>query len=141
MRFREFEYQLQIKEHHLDTFGHVNNAVYLELFEEARWEMITEGKYDLQEIKATKQGPVILEVNVQFKRELVNREYVKIISKGTKVEGKIMYLEQKMFKSDGSLACQAVFTLGFMDLKSRKLIFPPIAWENAIGLEKVEGQG
>jgi len=29
------EYEILIKEHHLDSFGHVNNAVYLELFEEA----------------------------------------------------------------------------------------------------------
>ena len=35
------EYEVVIREHHLDVFGHVNHAVYLELFEEARWELVT----------------------------------------------------------------------------------------------------
>jgi len=29
-----YEYQKEILEQHLDTFGHVNNAVYLSLYEE-----------------------------------------------------------------------------------------------------------
>ena len=32
-----FSYKVKIRESHLDTLGHVNNAVYLVLFEEARW--------------------------------------------------------------------------------------------------------
>ena len=35
------EYALVIREQHLDTFGHVNNAKYLEILEEARWDLIT----------------------------------------------------------------------------------------------------
>ena len=31
-----YEYDKTILEQHLDTFGHVNNAVYLSLYEEAR---------------------------------------------------------------------------------------------------------
>ena len=37
----DFIYHTQIKEKDLDTLGHVNNAKYLELFEEARWDFIT----------------------------------------------------------------------------------------------------
>ena len=37
------EYPMTILEHHLDTFGHVNNAMYLQLFETARWQWITDG--------------------------------------------------------------------------------------------------
>ena len=36
-----FVYYLIIRESHLDTFGHLNNATYLQLFEEARWDYIT----------------------------------------------------------------------------------------------------
>ena len=36
-----FEYELVIKECHLDSFGHVNNAIYVQLYEEARWDFIT----------------------------------------------------------------------------------------------------
>ena len=42
-----FSHQVKIKEAHLDTLGHVNNAVYLVLFEEARWAYLEEKKYSL----------------------------------------------------------------------------------------------
>ena len=35
-----FEYPVIIREQHLDSYGHVNNATYLQLAEEARWEMM-----------------------------------------------------------------------------------------------------
>ena len=35
------EYKILIREHHVDSYGHVNNATYLSLYEEARWEVIT----------------------------------------------------------------------------------------------------
>ena len=30
-----FEFEVLIREHHLDSYGHVNNATYLALYEEA----------------------------------------------------------------------------------------------------------
>ena len=44
---RVHDYQLVIREQHLDTFGHVNNAKYLEILEEARWDLITGNGYGL----------------------------------------------------------------------------------------------
>jgi thioesterase III len=37
MAERIFEQAILIREEHLDTFGHVNNARYLEIFGQARW--------------------------------------------------------------------------------------------------------
>ena len=67
---KNFEYTLQIKEHHLDSFGHVNNAVYLALYEEARWELITHNGYGMDEVKKFRQGPVVLDVKVRFRKEM-----------------------------------------------------------------------
>jgi len=50
-------YEVIILERHLDTFRHVNNAVYLELFEEARWDFISRRGYDMQVIDDLKLGP------------------------------------------------------------------------------------
>lgn len=133
---KSFEYPLQIKEFHLDTFGHVNNATYLQLFEEARWDFITKGGWGLDRIKRDKVGPVILEANVKFKRELINREWVKIVSQsGAIVGGKIMTISQQILKEDGKVASEALFTVGIMDLKERKLIAPSSDWLIACGLE------
>jgi YbgC/YbaW family acyl-CoA thioester hydrolase len=129
-----FEYSVQIKEFHLDTFGHVNNAIYMALYEEARWDFITKHGYGLEKIQQEKKGPVILESTIRYRRELINREIIKIVSEPIDPEkSKIMTINQKMLKSDGSLASEAIFTVGFMDLRERKLIMAPEDWRKACG--------
>ena len=129
-----FTYEIQIKEHHLDSFGHVNNAVYLELYEEARWDFITKNGFGLDVIKETQKGPVILEANVKYKREIKNREVIQIQSKAIEVRGKIMSLSQEMINAEGKVASSAIFQIGFMDLKLRALIPPGEDWLRAIGI-------
>ena len=133
--FKKFEYKIQILEHHLDTFGHVNNAKYLELYEQARWDFISNNGYGLDKIISEKKGPIILDVNLRFKRELVNREVITVVSESLEVKSKISRMKQKMVKEDGTIASEAVFTFGFMDLAKRKLIEPPAEWLNAIGVD------
>jgi acyl-CoA thioesterase FadM len=75
-----YSYPLIIKEIYLDTFGHVNNATYLTLFEEARWDLITKNGYGLKKIQETGQGPTILEIKLLFLKELRVRENITIDS-------------------------------------------------------------
>ncbi len=130
-----FEYKLQILEHHLDSFGHVNNAEYFKLYEQARWDFITKNGYGLETVKKLKKGPVILEVTCKYRKELVNREWIKIVSHTDEIRGKIMRIRQQMLKEDGAVASEAVFVIGFMDLELRKLISPTSEWLKAIGAE------
>lgn len=133
-----YEYELTILEHHLDTFGHVNNSVYLELYEEARWDFITKNNLGLKEILETKIGPVLLDLNLTFKAELKNRERIKIVSQA-RVEMRnkyVMMLDQKMIKDDGKVASTLTISVGMMDLQARKLIAPSQEWLKALGLEE-----
>lgn len=122
-------------EFHLDTFGHVNNAVYMQLYEQARWDFITKNGYGLKEVQGHKKGPVILDSNISFKRELTNREVIKIKSQAVESNGKIMKIKQSMIKSGDIIASEALYTVGFMDLTLRKLIMPTEQWLKAIGKE------
>jgi YbgC/YbaW family acyl-CoA thioester hydrolase len=128
-----FEYPVTIRESHLDTFGHVNNAQYLSLFEEARWELITERGFGLKEIKETQTGPVVLEANLKFKRELKLREKIVIKTYAPAGGGKVVSLKQEMVKADGAVACEATFVIAFFDTKARKIIEPSPAWKKALG--------
>jgi len=129
-----FEYPVRIRESHLDTFGHVNNAKYLEIFEEARWELISKNGYGLNEVHERQIGPIILGVNIQFKKELLNREEIVITTQVESYEGKIAKLCQKILKSNGDEACIANFTFGLFDFQKRKLIVPTPEWLKAIGV-------
>ena len=135
-----FSYQFQVLEKHLDSFGHVNNATYLELFEEARWDFITERGFGLDKIKNTAVGPVLLELNLKFKRELLNREHITIRSHTPHFEPEehklITSLSQDMVKDDnGKVAATLDLKVGLMDLSKRKLIAPTDEWLYAIGVE------
>ncbi|OUR97161.1 thioesterase [Halobacteriovorax marinus] len=131
-----FEYPLTIIEGHLDTFGHVNNATYLSLYEEARWDFITKGGFGLTEIQEKKMGPVVLGLEIKFTAELKNREPITITSKILGMKNPlVMQMEQKMIKPDGTEASSMIIQFGLFDLKKRKLVLPTKEWNAAIGFE------
>jgi acyl-CoA thioester hydrolase len=127
------EYQLTIIEVHLDTFGHINNATYLQLFEEARWALITERGCGLEHIRNGRLGPVILEANVKFRREVHNREQVVIRTDLVDYDGKIGHLRQRLYRrgEPEELACEALFTIAVWDIDARKIVAPDARWSYA----------
>ena len=129
------EKTIVISEAHLDSFGHVNNARYLELLEMARWDLITERGFGIEKIRASHTGPTILEINLRFMRELSARDAVVIRTELMSYDRKVGKLRQQMIKSDGNVACEAVFTIGLFDLERRRLIEPTPEWAYAVGLE------
>ncbi len=128
------DYRLLIVEHHVDSLGHVNNATYLALLEEARWDVITKNGYGFKEVQKERKGPVILDVMLKFQREITLREEIRITTELVDYPGKVGHLKQQIFKQDGTVAAEALFTFGFFDLQTRKLIEPNDAWKKALGL-------
>ena len=128
------EYEVLIREQHLDTFGHVNNAKYLEILEEARWDMITRNGYGLDEIVRRRVGPTILELNLRFDRELRNRQRVTIKSWVESYERKVSKVRQQIVDESGNVCCEALFVVGLFDVAARKLVLPTPEWLKAVGL-------
>jgi len=127
------EYQTHIREAHLDSFGHVNHAVYLNLMEEARWDLITSRGFGMEKIQASQLGPVILDVHIQYKKELRLRASIRIVSKTLSYQHKISTFEQNIFIEPDTLSAKAVFTFGLFDMQKRRLVPPTQAWLYAIG--------
>ncbi len=132
------EYELQIRESHLDTFGHVNNAAYLDILEEARWELITANGYGLDEVHRRGIGPVVLEAHLRFVRELRNRQRVLVRTWLDSYTGKIGKLPQQICDQAGELCTEALFTIGLFDMRARKLVRPTPEWVAALGLRPGE---
>ena len=116
-------YQFTVLETHLDTFGHINNATYLTLFEQARWEILESNNYGLRSIQSSRKGPVLLSINIFFKKEVSIREQMAIeTSFVEEVNPKVIRLKQIMLNANKDICCEATFDIGFMDLEKRKLI-------------------
>src|SRR5574343_1598383 len=129
-----FNYELEILGTHLDVFGHVNNSVYLQLYELARWDFIEKNGFGLEVIRELKQGPVILDLNLTFRSELKNRDLIKIESWPCGMKNKyVMKLSQRMIKSGGTEASTLDLSVGLFDLERRKLMLPTERWLRAIG--------
>ena len=131
----KFQYEMLIKENHLDSFGHVNNAVYMQIFEEARWEFITNNGFGLTEIHSQKKGPIVLEANLKFLKELKLREKIIIETICVEAKSKILKLTQKILNSKNEICTVAEFVIAFFDLQTRKIINPPSEWLEAVGVE------
>lgn len=127
-----FSYPVTIKESYLDTFGHVNNATYLTLFEEARWDILNKNNFGIKKIQETGLGPTILELKLIFLKELRLHEKITIETQMLSYERKVGTLSQKMMR-DGELCCNAEFVIGLFSIIERKLILPTPEWLNAVG--------
>lgn len=133
-----FRYERRIRETDLDFLGHVNHAKYLSMLEEARWEMISDRGYGLGQLQKAMISPVILQVNIQYKKEICNRERIVIETHTKMPSSKVGTLEQIVRNENGDIAAIATITYGIMDLEQRGLIHPPTTWLEAIGVENAQ---
>ena len=129
-----FKYPVLIKEIYLDFLGHMNNAMYLTLFEEARWEIINNNGYGIEKIKQTGLGPVILEIKINYLKEIRLREEIIIETEMLNTEKKISKIVQRMMRGN-EICCIMEANFGLFDLKQRKLVMPTADWLQAIGVE------
>lgn len=65
-----FEYQVTVRGYEIDSYDHLNNAVYLNYVEQARWEILRESNL-VEKYKASGLLLVVIEANIRFIREVV----------------------------------------------------------------------
>lgn len=128
-----FIYELTVLEHHIDTFGHVNHSVYLEMLEEARWDLVTQGGWGMERTMKEGVGPIILEAKIRYKRELKLRDRVRIETVCLEYGKLFGTLEHRMLNQSGELSALAEMRFGLLDLKRRKLVKPSEEWLRVIG--------
>lgn len=126
---------LLIEPRHCDLYGHMNNAAYAELLEEGRWDFIQKRGYGRETVTKLKQGPVVLELNIRFRRELSPGEQVIVESTLKAQRSRSATVAQRILAANGDLACEAEATLGLFDLESRRLIAPNEQWKAALAME------
>jgi acyl-CoA thioester hydrolase len=83
----------------MDALGHVNQAVYHELLEEARTELISSLP------SHTKQSFVMARVELDYRREIpLNHRFVEVTLVVELIGRSSITLSQQIFRSDGELA-------------------------------------
>ncbi|MEY3443375.1 MAG: hypothetical protein RLZZ519_1656, partial [Bacteroidota bacterium] len=59
--------EIKVRGYHADLYGHVNNARYLELLEEARWNHF-ENSVDSEEFKRNGWAFVLVNININYRK-------------------------------------------------------------------------
>ncbi|NUP50227.1 MAG: acyl-CoA thioesterase [Catenulispora sp.] len=122
-----FSVPVTVRGYELDTQGHLNQAVYLQYSEHARWELLRAAGIQQNALVASGIGPVVLEVNIKYLRELRGGDEVEVTCEPGWAEGKVFQFKQQIIKKDGTVCAEIVLVGGVMDLKARKLVSDPAA--------------
>ncbi|WP_406864551.1 acyl-CoA thioesterase [Streptomyces sp. HUAS MG47] len=121
-----FQLRIVVRGYELDTQGHLNQAVYLQYFEHARWESLRAAGISQDRLIASGVGPAALENTMRFRHELRGGDEVDVTCAWVWGEGKTFRVEQEIRRADGVLACEISTVAGLMDLERRKLVPDPV---------------
>lgn len=107
--------EIQIRGYHVDFYGHVNNARYLEFLEEARWSLF-EKHIDFEEWKGNGTSFFVVNVNISYRRPAFLGETIEIQSGITGFTTRTCTLSQKIFlKGTGTVIADAEVTFVITD--------------------------
>ncbi|MGI5193803.1 acyl-CoA thioesterase [Streptomyces sp. CA-288835] len=114
-----------VRGYETDVQGHLNQSVYINYAEHARWSLLQAAGISQSGLIAKGVGPVALETTIRFKRELKAGDEVDVTCDFLMDESKVFRVEQEIRKTDGTVAAEITATGGLMDLKQRKLVADP----------------
>ncbi|MFF3394309.1 acyl-CoA thioesterase [Streptomyces sp. NPDC002669] len=120
-----FSVDVTVRGYELDTQGHLNQAVYLQYAEHARWELLRAAGLPQDKLLASGVGPVALETTVKFLRELRGGDRVRVTCRFVYGGGKTFTVAQQVVKEDGTVAAEVTGVAGMLDLAARRLIPDP----------------
>ena len=111
---------LQIRGYHCDAYGHVNNARYLELLEEARWVFLEPALKD-KIFDTLNLLFVVVNINISYKRQLVPTQVVEIVITDVTYNNKSVVMRQTITdKNTKELASEALVTFVLLNSKTGK---------------------
>ncbi|MFF8997441.1 acyl-CoA thioesterase [Streptomyces achromogenes] len=122
-----FSVRVTVRGYETDTQGHLNQAVYLNYAEHARWSMLQAAGISQAGLVGQGVGPVALETTIGFRRELLAGDEVDVTCAFEWGDGKTFRIRQEIRKTDGTLAAEVTAVGGIMNLTERKLVADPRA--------------
>jgi thioesterase-3 len=86
---------IKVRGYHIDLYGHVNNARYLELLEEARWTFFEE-RGDLRRFLASELALIVVNINIDYRYPATVGDVLAIESSITTVSNRSAVIHQRV---------------------------------------------
>lgn len=112
--------ELKVRGYHLDLFGHVNNARYLEFLEEGRWAAFEEA-VDLQQLAAKGYAFTVVNINISYRRPAHMNHVLSIETAVAQLNRRSGVIHQVVkLKGTDTLIADADVTFVIVDAKTQK---------------------
>ncbi len=96
--------KITVQSTHLDRFGHVNNARFLEFFEWARWHWAERTGWDFEDLMAQGLDPAVVRIEIDYRTQLFFRDVVEIHTRVEQVKNRSFVLRQVMTRGEQTVA-------------------------------------
>ncbi len=90
---------IKIRGYHLDMYGHVNHARYLEFLEEARWSFI-EQVMPISEFEKKGFAFVVVNININYRQPALLDYILEIRTEMVKLGGKSAKIHQEIYRAE-----------------------------------------
>jgi YbgC/YbaW family acyl-CoA thioester hydrolase len=97
---RIYRTKIEVRSYELDSFGHVNHAVYLHYLETARWKMLEMEGITLEKLRQWDRFPVIAWMELSYLKPTFLGELLDIATTITEMRGSSFLGEQVIYRND-----------------------------------------
>ncbi|MCL7429736.1 acyl-CoA thioesterase [Streptomyces sp. NPDC057806] len=120
-----FSVRITVRGYETDVQGHLNQSVYLNYAEHARWSLLQAAGISQTGLISHGIGPVALETTIRYRRELLAGDEVDVSCAFLWGGGKTFRMEQTITKADGTVAAELTAVGGLLNLAERRLVADP----------------
>jgi len=111
---------IKIRGYHLDLFGHVNNARYLEFLEEARWAAF-EKTVDLEQMARRGWAFTVVNININYRRPALMNDVLRIETRITEWRRRSAIIRQEVINIEkGEAVADADVTFVVFDTEKKQ---------------------
>jgi YbgC/YbaW family acyl-CoA thioester hydrolase len=97
---RTFRWKTRVRSYELDSFGHVNHAVHLNWFEQARFEALEAGGFPPSRLAEEGWGVHVVRIEVDYRREVRLGDRIRILTRVVALRNSSFSLEQRAYRPD-----------------------------------------
>lgn len=115
--------QLRVRGYHLDGYGHVNHARYLEFLEEGRWDYFDHHAVLMDQLRQEHIAFVVVNLNIDYRAAalagddlVIETRLVEIGSRSAKMAQRVVH------RDDGGVVCQAMLTFVLLDASVNRAV-------------------
>ncbi|UGT56572.1 acyl-CoA thioesterase [Nocardia asteroides] len=120
-----FRVRIPVRISDLDPQLHVTGSAYQQYADHARFACVAAAGVSVPDLLAAGFGPVNLELNIRYLRELRADDTVEIDCRWSWGAGKTYRVDHTLTRDDGEVAATVSFVAGLLDLNERKLVADP----------------